>query len=185
MSSSPLANPPPPRRAWQRLWPILAVVALAWLGVQLLSRAQDRPRPTDGPVPALRLTTFDGATVDLVALRGQGVVVNFWASWCIPCRAEKPLLEAAWQAEQGRGIVFIGVNHQDADAPARAFLAEMGTSYANGADVTGAWAATFGVVGLPTTFFISPEGEIARVIWGEIPTAAELARSLDAIRPAP
>ena len=172
------------RPAWRRLLPILAVVAVAWFGVGWLARVEHRPHLSEGQAPPLQIVGFDGTLIDLVALRGQGVVVNFWASWCGPCRAEAELFEAAWRAEQGQGIVFIGVNRQDRVESAQAFLAEYAVSYPNGPDTAENWARLFGVVGLPSTFFIDSQGEIQAVTWGPITSAGELARQLDKIRPA-
>ncbi|MCC6455507.1 MAG: TlpA family protein disulfide reductase [Caldilineaceae bacterium] len=174
----------PARPAWRRLLPVLALVAAAWFGVGWLTRAEHRPARVEGQVPPLQMTAFDGSPIDLGALRGQGVVVNFWASWCAPCRVEAELFEAAWRAERDRGIVFVGVNRQDTTAAAQAFIDEFDVSYPNGADSEGTWGRTFGVAGLPTTFFIDPQGEIQAVVWGPIITAGELTRQLDKIRPA-
>jgi cytochrome c biogenesis protein CcmG/thiol:disulfide interchange protein DsbE len=136
-----------------------------------------------GEAPLLQLTAFDGNQIDLAAARGRGVVVNFWASWCEPCRVEAELFEAAWLAEHDNGITFIGVNHQDTPNAAQAFLKEFGVSYPNGPDTDGAWSRAFGVRGLPTTFFIDGAGIIQSVVWGPITSTDELARHLEKIRP--
>lgn len=171
------------RPAWRRLLPVLALVAAAWFGVHLLTRAEDRPALVHGEAPLLQLTAFDGNQIDLAAARGRGVVVNFWASWCEPCRVEAELFEAAWLAEQDKGITFIGVNYQDTPDAAHAFLDEFRVSYPNGPDSDSVWSRAFGVRGLPTTFFIDSEGIIQSVVWGPITSASELTRQLDKIRP--
>jgi cytochrome c biogenesis protein CcmG/thiol:disulfide interchange protein DsbE len=171
------------RPAWRRLLPVLVLVATAWFGVSWLTRIEDRPHLLQGEAPPLQLQAFDGSQISLPALRGQGVVVNFWASWCEPCRVEAALFESAWRAEQGKGIAFIGVNRQDTLEAAQAFLDEYEVSYPNGADKDGTWSRSFGVVGLPSTFFIDAQGQIQAVAWGPITSAAELARQLDKIRP--
>src|SRR5262249_48944804 len=121
--------------------------------------------------------------ISLAALRGRGVVVNFWASWCEPCRAEAALFATAARAEKDRGITFIGVNTQDTPEPARAYLAQYAIDYPNVADDDGLWRKRFGVAGLPTTFFIDAQGEIQSIILGPVAGAEELARQLDKIRP--
>ncbi len=176
-----------PRPAWRRCLPVLAIVVVAWFGVGWLTSAEDRyssPQRSDGVAPPLQLVAFDGSEISLLALRGQGVVVNFWASWCGPCRVEAELFEAAWRAERNKGITFIGVNRQDTYPAAQAFLHEFNVSYPNGADDDDTWNRSFGVVGLPTTFFIDPQGNIASVVWGPITSARELAQQLEKIRPA-
>jgi cytochrome c biogenesis protein CcmG/thiol:disulfide interchange protein DsbE len=167
----------------RRYLAVLVVLALAWAGVLYLQRQEHAPERIGQPAPPLALTTFDGAPVALAELRGQGVVVNFWASWCEPCRVEAELFATAAQAEQGQ-IAFVGVNMLDNEQPARAFLAEFGVNYPNGLDVDRRWARAFGVTGVPATFFIDPEGVVRNAVLGSVTTAGELARHLDGIRPA-
>jgi cytochrome c biogenesis protein CcmG/thiol:disulfide interchange protein DsbE len=125
------------------------------------------------PAPELRvalLPTDQGARgeLDLAALRGQPVVVNFWASWCQPCRDEAPLLER-FAAEYGpRGVAFVGVNVWDSADKARAFLDEFGVSYVNGVDARGSAAVDYGLTGLPETFFIDRQGQIVGKFVGPI-----------------
>jgi len=88
------------------------------------------------------------------------VFLNFWASWCPPCRAEAKTLEAAWQQYKDREIVFLGIDIQDTEQDARAFLKEFGITYLNARDANGKVAIEYGVWGIPETFFIDREGRI-------------------------
>lgn len=120
------------------------------------------PSPLVGRIaPPFTLTLFDGEKKSLSDLRGKVVFLNFWASWCPPCRAEARELEAAWQKFKDSGVVFLGINIQDSEENALAFLKEFGITYPNGRDVTGRIAIDYGVWGIPETFFIDPEGRIA------------------------
>ena len=173
------------RMLFWRLIIVGTLLVFVWFLAVGLQRQNASQRRAIGRAPELSFTTFEGETVQLSDLHGKGVVINFWASWCVPCRVEAELFEDAWRAEQDRGIVFIGVNHQDTTAAAQAFLREFAISYPNGADNEGRWSRAFGVAGLPTTFFIDAQGTIQAVVWGPITRKGELARQLDKIRPAP
>ena len=161
---------------------LLAVVTLIALGpaapaltvarerLGALGRRADAARSAVnlGAAPDFTLTTFDGEDFRLADQRGKVVVVNFWASWCVPCRQEAPRFAAADATYRGQGIVFVGVNIQDNAADARAFLTEFGLAYVNGPDRTGAIVAAYGVGGIPATFFIDRAGQIRQRWLGEI-----------------
>jgi cytochrome c biogenesis protein CcmG/thiol:disulfide interchange protein DsbE len=87
-------------------------------------------------------------------LRGKAVVINFWASWCVPCREEAPLLEKTWRAYRDEGVVFVGVNTKDARSDARRFVKEFGVTYPIVRDLDQTLTRGFGVKGLPETFFV-------------------------------
>jgi cytochrome c biogenesis protein CcmG/thiol:disulfide interchange protein DsbE len=112
------------------------------------------------PAPDFTLTTFKGTTISLEDLRGKPVVINFWASWCPPCRIEAPLIERTWRAYKKRGPIFIGVNIQDRKEDALNYIREFDITYPNGPDPTGEIAIDYGVSGLPVTFFVSSRGEV-------------------------
>ena len=118
--------------------------------------------------PSFTLALFDGGTLTLKDLRGKAVLVNFWASWCVPCRAEARALESAWQKYKDRGVVFLGVNIQDREDDARAFMKEFGITYLNGRDESGKIAIDYGVWGIPETFFLDPQGRITYKHAGEL-----------------
>lgn len=129
-------------------------------------------------VPTFVLETFDGDRLDLAEQIGRPIVINFWASWCVPCRREAVTLEGAWRASQGTDVLFVGVDIDDTEADARAFVEEFGVSYPNGLDPDGEITVDFGVIGLPVTFFVNREGVIERRWVGEI-SGAQLALWLD------
>jgi len=118
----------------------------------------------------------------LKELNGKAVLLNFWASWCVPCRAEARALESAWQKYKDREVVFIGVNIQDKEEDARAFMKEFGVTYLNGLDSSGKIAIDYGVWGIPETFFIDPQGRITYKHAGELRTPIIVAKLDEALR---
>ncbi len=122
---------------------------------------------------------FGDRRVALGELRGTPVVVNFWASWCDPCRREAPLLERTWRQAHDRGVLFVGLNQQDVLADARRFLRDFGTSYPNVRDPGNEVARRWGIVGLPQTFFIDSDGRVVAHVLGEA-SAAELRSGIEA-----
>jgi cytochrome c biogenesis protein CcmG, thiol:disulfide interchange protein DsbE len=126
------------------------------------------------PAPAFQLTLFDGGTFNVADHRGKVVVVNFWASWCEPCREEMPALQAA-AGSSGDDVAFVGIGAKnDKDDEARAFAEEFGITYPIGRDTEGGTAGQgpiardFGVFGYPATYFIDPEGNISSTVMGEM-----------------
>jgi cytochrome c biogenesis protein CcmG/thiol:disulfide interchange protein DsbE len=112
------------------------------------------------PAAPFTVTLFDGRKLTLNDLRGKAVFLNFWASWCPPCRAEARDLEAAWQRIKDQDMVFLGVAMQDTEKDSRAFLDEFKITYPNGREASGKMAVDFGVWGIPESFFIDPQGRI-------------------------
>lgn len=113
------------------------------------------------PASDFTLQLFNGGEITLSSLRGNPVVINFWASWCPPCRDEAPGLERMWQRYRDRGVTFIGVDIQDKEEAALAYIEEFGITYPNGRDLNGRITIDYGVGGIPVTFFIDREGMIA------------------------
>ncbi len=148
---------------WRRLTITLLAIMLL-IGLLAYGFSRD-PRyiasPLIGhPAPSFTLTLFDGKNVRLQDLRGKVVFLNFWASWCPPCRAEAKELEATWQKFKDKDIVFVGINIQDKEPNAKEFINEFGITFPNGRDATGRVAVDYGVWGIPETFFIDAEGRI-------------------------
>jgi cytochrome c biogenesis protein CcmG/thiol:disulfide interchange protein DsbE len=134
--------------------------------------------PTGGtPAPAFALTTLHGAHVSLGSLAGHPVLVNFWASWCNPCRHEFPLLAATLARHRAQGLEIVGFSYQDIVSDARAFASQQHASWILARDDDGSVAAAYGVRAIPQTFFIRRDGTIASRLYG-ISSAGELERQL-------
>ena len=131
------------------------------------------PPLTDvGPAPLFVLENLreGGPSVSLADLRGRPTIVNVWASWCVPCRREMPIL-AALHEEVGDRVAFAGVNHQDERAAALAFVEETEVGYPSGFDPEGTVSRDYAMFGIPTTVFISPDGWILEQRTGEMDRA--------------
>jgi cytochrome c biogenesis protein CcmG, thiol:disulfide interchange protein DsbE len=133
--------------------------------------------PAGTPAPPLRLQGLDGGQVDLAALRGRPVVVNFWATWCGPCVREFPLLRQAAVTHRGERLTVIGVLTNDRPAAGRAFVRRHHATWPIALDPHAATATRWGAVGLPHTWFIRPDGTLASHQLGEL-TQAALTRQL-------
>lgn len=172
-------------RLWQGVFGLAALILLVFvimLGGGLVRATQSESRAS-GVAPSFTFTTFDGQTISLEQLRGKGVVLNFWASWCNPCRDEAPLFEQTWQREKDNGIVFIGLDYLDQEPAAKAYLAEFGITYPSGPDLQSAAARRYGITGVPETFFIDPQGRITDIVPLPIVDQAQLDAYLAKIRP--
>lgn len=176
---------------WGRWSPVgLAVLILIALGAIYIIDQNDesdagdpRRSTTTGelmeprPAPEFELALMGrDDTLTLQQLEGKTVVLNFWASWCGPCREEMPALQASSE-QHGDDVVFVGVGAKnDKDAEARAFVEEFGITYPIGRDTEGGDAAAgqieedFGVPGYPATFFITPDGMINQIVFGPLET---------------
>jgi cytochrome c biogenesis protein CcmG/thiol:disulfide interchange protein DsbE len=133
--------------------------------------------PAGTPAKALRLPGLDGPEVDLAALRGRPVVVNFWATWCQPCVREFPLLRAAAAAHKADGLAVVGVLTSDRPGPARDFVRAQRATWPVALDPEATTASAWGAVGLPHTWFVRPDGTLASHQLGEL-TRASLDRQL-------
>lgn len=114
------------------------------------------------PAPEFTLPLFGGGELEFSQSFGKPTVINFWASWCPPCREESPLLERTWRAFKDSGVQFIGVDIQDSEEDAKAYINEFGITFPNGLDDAGRITIDYGVIGLPVTFFISSDGIVQR-----------------------
>jgi cytochrome c biogenesis protein CcmG/thiol:disulfide interchange protein DsbE len=157
---------------WLGAFAVAAVVATLAL-MELLTRGTSsiggftvanyraRAEVENSPAPDFELPSLeDGTPIALSSFRGHVVVLNFWASWCAPCRVEAPGLRRVSERHGDRGVRFLGVDYRDNDAAARAFIGEFRLRYPSVTDPSGSLADDYGLIGFPTTFIIDPAGTI-------------------------
>jgi len=136
------------------------------------------------PAPALAGDTVDGSAVALADLRGSVVVVNFWATWCDPCRDEQPELVGLAGDYEGKGVELLGVNERDDTAKARGWIEEFDVPYPSIVDEPGAWADDFAFFGLPDTYVIDRDGTVRWAVYGQT-GAAQLTELIDDVLAGP
>jgi len=162
--------------AWMAAAAIALIVAV--LLVYGIVATPSEPPQVGSPVPDFEFTALDGSSMNLGAHSGEIVVVNFFASWCDPCRQEAADLEQTWLAYQDQGVRFYGIAYKDADSKAQAFLDEFDVSYPSTVDTSNRTARDYGVTGVPETFVIDREGLLVHHFLGPI-TQAELSREIE------
>ena len=128
--------------------------------------------------PAFDLDRLDGGTLSSDDLDGKVQVINFWASWCEPCRDEAPLLEQTWRDLRKRGVVVVGVDHQDAAPFAREFARKYRMTYPLVRDPDDKLYDTYGATGVPESFFIGRDGRVVAHVPGAV-TRETLAAGLE------
>ena len=168
-----------------------AVIVVALLGLVMVLTLAFRRDPHDirsgivgKPAPAFALARLDGAgELALSQYAGKVVVVNFFASWCLPCKQENPALVRVYERYRGSDVVIVGILYQDSLDAGRAYVRDMGVVWPTVVDDAGRVALSYGVFGIPETFFIGPDGIIAGRHIGPIDEAT-LSRGIEAIRPA-
>ncbi len=187
MENEDLTPAPARRNRRKRSIVIFVVVSLLNVGLlvllwtQLLTPAQG---PTAGktttdplighPAPSFTLAALNtptrNTTLSLKNLKGKAIVINVWASWCVPCNQEAPMLQTAWkQAQaQGKNIVFLGIDFQDDSRDALTFLHKYGINYPNVLDATGSVSIDYGVTGVPETIFINSQGTVVSAVRAEL-----------------
>lgn len=173
----------PRRRRWSRRRIIIFVTVsllniglLALLASQILTPANQASNAATSPLlghpaPDFTLPMLSPHSVPplhLASLKGKPIMLNFWASWCDPCKQEAPLLENTWQRTQSLGVVFIGSDFSDTQSNGLDFLHQYGITYPNVTDTNGAVSINYGITGVPETFFIDRHGVIVQKVIGEL-----------------
>lgn len=160
----------PPERPKARRGRITGILAFAVLGGLMLAvlgatlkvkSAHQLPMNPSGPAPDFTLPLLEGqGSITLSDLGGQPVLLNFWASWCVACKEEAPVLAEGWRKWRDTGVIFLGVNTQDSRSAAIAFEERYGVEYQSVVDENGKVTYAYGVTGFPETFFIDRRGMI-------------------------
>lgn len=161
------------KTTWRGLMALLLALGVAWIAISRVpaeaasARSDRAPLPQTGfAAPDFTLETLNGQTVSLLSLRGQAVLINFWATWCPPCRAEMPAIQQVYDRYRDRGFTVLAVNLQESDAQVAAFAEQLGLTFPIPMDRSGSVFAQYRVRALPSTFFIDKRGIIQNVTVG-------------------
>ena len=147
----------------------LVLVVIGIIGYAMIDRERQKDTPKSGPAPDFAVTMYDfdridmaGESVSLDSLKGQVIVINFWASYCIPCQREAAMLERTWQSHKDQGVVFLGINTEDPEKDAFDYLVEYGITYPNAPDAGARMENGYRITGIPETFVIDINSEIVQ-----------------------
>jgi cytochrome c biogenesis protein CcmG/thiol:disulfide interchange protein DsbE len=178
------------RTTWRGLMALLLVLGVAWISfsrvpIELAAARSERPpSPQAGfAAPDFTLETMGGGPIRLSDLRGQAVLINFWATWCPPCRAEMPAIQRVYERYHDRGFTVLAVDLQESDAQVAAFIQELGLTFPILMDRDGSVFARYRVMGLPSTFFVDREGIIQEVTVGGPMTEAFIESQVTGLLP--
>ena len=182
MEPSQVSQEAEPRRGFSLTWiaaGAVAVLVLGLLGYALIARPAEPPQ-VGSPVPGFQLTSLDGEPMSMSAHQGEAVVLNFFSSWCAPCRQEAAALEQTWRQYQDRGVQFLSIAYRDVPSKAQAFLDEFDVTYPSAAEPGNRTARAYGVTGVPETFVIDQQGQLVHHFIGPV-TQAELSQILEQV----
>lgn len=155
--------------------PIFIVLALGWALIE-----SNQGQVSSGLAPDFTLTTYDDTEFTLSSYRGQVVVINFWASWCAPCRSEASELNALYDEYRAKGVMIVGVGYLDNETAARAYLEEFGVQFPTGHDAGTAISKAYRIRGVPETFIIDKRGNVRHMFISTV-TARQLRPLLDSL----
>lgn len=172
-------------RRWYWLTAVVFLIGAGWTWLSAVPAAETTGGQIPGPregflAPDFTLTTLGGESITLSELRGHPVIVNLWASWCPPCRAEMPAIQQVYEDYRESGLVVLAINttYQDTVGAASAFRQEFGLSVTILLDQEGAVSRQYQLRALPTTFFIDAQGLVREVVIGGPMSATTLATSV-------
>lgn len=173
-------------RHWRRVLFGAVIASSFWMIVSRIPLQTADTAPAANPeigfaAPDFKLQTFDGKLMTLSDLRGKVILVNFWASWCPPCRAEMPALNKVFERYRATGFVVLAVNttFQDVETEARAFYQNLGLTIPAVLDRDGQVSRSYQVQALPTSFFIDSQGMVRDTVFGGSMTEALIATKVE------
>jgi cytochrome c biogenesis protein CcmG/thiol:disulfide interchange protein DsbE len=174
------------RRTWYWAIALLALLGAGWIAVSRADQETQRGDVTPARLPKegylapeWALQSLDGEEVTLSGLRGQVVILNFWATWCPPCRSEMPAIEEIHRAYRDQGLAVVAVNVQQAEGQIQAFVDEMGLTFPVLPDSYGSVSKRYLIKSLPTTFIIERTGTIREIVVGGPLARAYLASAVE------
>lgn len=175
-------------RPWFGLTTVVALAGIVWILVSAVPASSTTggmvPSPREGFLaPDFTLDMLAGGEITLSDLRGKAVVVNLWASWCPPCRAEMPAIQRVYERNRERGLEVLAVNttYQDRESDAAAFVQEYGLGFPILMDRTGEVSRGYQLRALPSTFFVDRKGVIRQVVIGGPMTEATIQTAVESI----
>ena len=177
-------------RTGSSIWRVIALLVVVGLVIVLALqlRARNATQPKSGVAPDFAFKVYSGydgglgrSEIKLSDLRGQVVFINFWASWCVPCREEQPVLEKVWRQYRDKGVVFLGIDYVDTEPAALEYLQEFGVTYPNGPDLGTRISPRYHIQGVPESFLVDRQGNIVLfkiAPLNEVELVAELDKAL-------
>jgi len=158
---------------------------LFWVGVMvfaLLGGMAKKPPLVGGPAPQFQLDNLDGTKTQISDYRGKVVLLNFWATWCKPCKQEMPEIQAAYEAFKDEGFVVLAINFGEKQKKAEKLVKEMGLTFPILLDKDLKVAERHNVISLPVTFFIDPNGVIKERVFGGTLTKDQIAAAIQRLQ---
>lgn len=154
------------RLQWNALIVIILMAGVLWTVASRVTTAQATRDRARRATPDFTLDTLEGGKFKLADQIGQPVVVNFWATWCLPCRAELPAFEEVYRNNRAQGLVVVGVDVAESPDEVAQFVAEAGLTFPIALDTSGETTELYHIQGMPTTFFVGRDGQIKDMVIG-------------------